>query len=342
MRIHRDSLLRIAKETSSQRTFADKTIIAVYLTGSLLTENPFMGGTTDIDLVFVHSGMPNTRREVIPLSPEIHLDIKHNPHSEYENTRELRVNPWLGPELWAPQLLYEKEHFFEFVQAGVRDKFHEKINVLARAQLNMSHARQVWSGIKIDTAGGFVHLMAFLKSLNHAVNAIAILNGAVLAERRYLLQFPARAEAAGKSVLYDQLIVLLGGNLVDAESMTTHLSNWEKTFVEAGSRTNADARLHPARLNYYKSAMKVLLESGNLAAPLWPLLYTGTLAASVLPKSRLKAWESTIKQLGLSLDTFQGRLEALDQFLDGIEILLEDMASADGIDTTYQNGRKVD
>ena len=301
-----------------------------------------MGGTTDIDLVFVHKGKIPFRREVIFLSPEIHLDIKHNPISEYDKPRDLRMNPWLGPELWDPMLLFEKEHFFEFIQAVVRDKFFETVNVIARARKNLDHARQIWRGLQLPQVKGPALILSYLKSLNHAANAVAIMNGPVLAERRYLLQLPACCEAVGKPAFFDQLIALLGSSQASSKSMTTALPHWSESFIAAGDRTKADARLHPARLNYYKCAMEAMLESGNPHALLWPLLCTWTLAVSVLPKARCAAWEAAIKDLGLSGNLFKEHLENLDHLLDGIEMLLDDTASAQGLGATYQDGRKVD
>ncbi len=119
--------------------------MAAYLTGSLRTDNPFLGNATDIDIVFVHAGEPKIRREIIPLTPEIHLDIVHNPRSLYDKPKELRVHPWLGPELYDPLPLYVTQHFFEFIQAGVRDRYNEPANVQVRSHRLAENARQVWS-----------------------------------------------------------------------------------------------------------------------------------------------------------------------------------------------------
>jgi len=73
---YRETLIRIAKETAQKRALSDPGLVAAYLTGSLRTDNPFLGNATDIDIVFVHAGQPESRREIIPLTPEIHLDIR--------------------------------------------------------------------------------------------------------------------------------------------------------------------------------------------------------------------------------------------------------------------------
>ena len=203
--------------------------MAAYLTGSLRSENPFLGNATDIDIVFVHAGEPKVRREIIALTPEIHLDIVHNPRSEYEKPKELRVHPWLGPELYDPLPLYGTQHFFEFVQAGVRAGYDEPVNVLARARRNADHARQIWSGLQFSQETGPALLLSYLKSINHAANAIALLTGVPLAERRFLLQFQERAAAAGAPGLAAGLTDLLGGDQVDGDALKTFLPDWGRT-----------------------------------------------------------------------------------------------------------------
>ena len=44
---------------------------------SLLTEHPFLGNTTDIDIVFVHAEEPQVSREILPVTAEVHLDLRH-------------------------------------------------------------------------------------------------------------------------------------------------------------------------------------------------------------------------------------------------------------------------
>ena len=111
MRVTRDSLIRIAKETTQERVYNDPEIIAAYLTGSLLSAEPMLGGTADIDLVFVYKNKPAKAREFVKLTPDFHLDISRRAKDEYKSPRELRGDPWLGFEMYAPMLLYEREKF---------------------------------------------------------------------------------------------------------------------------------------------------------------------------------------------------------------------------------------
>ena len=43
MRVTRESLIRIARETAQQRAYDNRDLIAAYLTGSLLTQEPMLG-----------------------------------------------------------------------------------------------------------------------------------------------------------------------------------------------------------------------------------------------------------------------------------------------------------
>jgi hypothetical protein len=331
MRITRETLVRIAKETAQKRALADPGLVAAYLTGSLRSENPFLGNSTDIDIVLVHAGQPKVRREVLPVTPEIHLDIVHNPRSEYERPKELRIHPWLGPELYDPLPLYVTQHFFEFIQAGVRAEYSEPVNVLARARKNAEHARQIWSGLQLSQETGPALLLSYLKGVNHAANAVALLTGGPLAERRFLLQFQERAGAAGAPGLAAGLLGLLGGAQVDAATLSKFLTEWEKTFVEAASRKEVHASIAAPRLAYYKLAFEAMLAGEYPQSVLWPLVHTWTLSAAVLPPTHLSKWQAAGETLGLTGEAFNERMEGLDNFLDTVEELLENMATSQGL-----------
>jgi hypothetical protein len=331
MRITREMLIRIAKETAQKRALSDPGLVAAYLTGSLRSENPFLGNSTDIDIVLVHTGKTKIRREIVPLTPEIHLDIIHNPRSEYEKPKELRTNPWLGPELYDPLPLYGTQHFFEFVQAGVRAGYDEPANVLRRARRNAEHARQVWSGLQISQEIGPDRLLSYLKSVNHAANAIALLKGGPLSERRFMFQFQERAAAAEAPGLANGLLGLLGGNQVDTATLGDLPTEWEKTFVEASSRNQVDASIAAPRLAYYKQAFQTMLAGEFPHTVLWPLIHTWTLSAAALPSADQSSWQAACETFGLTGEPFNERLEGLDHFLDSIEEILENMAASQGL-----------
>jgi hypothetical protein len=330
MRLTRETLIGIARETVEKRIHAGTGLVAAYLTGSLLTENPFLGNATDIDLVFVHAKEPKVRREIVALTPEVHLDIRHNTRVEYDKPKELRVHPWMGPELYDPMPLYVTQHFFEFVQAGVRDRYNDPASVLARSRRLAVAARQVWSQIKTSQATGPELLIFYLSAVQLAANAVALLAGGPLAERRLLLQLPARAEAAGAPGLAAGLDGLVGAKRAQKEKLRELLPEWEKAFLEAARRPQVEVRISAARLGYYRLAFDAMLESETPQALVWPLINTWTLAAAILPAPWKDPWRAACEQLGLDEASFEERMEGLDRYLDTVDELLEKKLALQG------------
>jgi hypothetical protein len=331
MLISRENLIRIAKETAEKSAISDPDLVAAYLTGSLRTDDPFLGNATDVDIVFIHAGEPKIRREIIPLTPEIHLDIFHNPRRLYEKPKELRVHPWLGPELYDPLPLVVNHHFFEFVQAGVRDRYHESSSVQARSHQLAQQARQTWSRLQTHPEHGPALVLDYLKSISLAANAVALLTSAPLAERRFLMQFPACALAAGQPDLAAGLLSLLGAASLDGATLEGLLPEWEKSFLDAASNPDVNKSIAAARLGYYKLAFQASLAGDFPQAMLWPLLLTWTRAVSVLPPLWQISWRSACEMLGLDEASFNERLSGLDHFLDSLESLQEKLTTSQGL-----------
>jgi predicted nucleotidyltransferase len=335
MRVTRDSLIRIAKETVQERAYNDHDIVAAYLTGSLLTEDPMLGGTTDIDLVFVHKDKPMKGREFVKLTPDFHIDISRRAKDEFKAPRELRGDPWLGYEIYDPMLLYEREKFFEFVQASLRAgfDFEKPPLMLQRCRGLYSHGRQIWMDLMdVGDGAGPREIRQYFKSLYHAVNVIAELVGPPIQERRLLLEFPARAELAQKPGMAAGAFGLIGANNVDAEKIRSWLADWKAAFTAASAKPGVDARIHPSRLHYYEKAILAMLEGENPKASLWPLMHTWTLSAIALDGEQIQFWRKACEDLGLIGSSFEERVQGLDQYLDEIDILLEEIAKENGIE----------
>src|SRR5688500_1996884 len=339
MLVSRESLIRIAKETAQQRAFNDRGIIAAYLTGSLVSKeiDPILGGTADIDVIMVHAEEPMYRREFVKLTPDFHVDISHRARAEFKRPRELRLDPWLGWEMYDPLLLYEREKFFEFIQAGLRAgfEFNAPAPALQRSRILLSHARQIWRDL-LETGDTVTpqDVVQYMKSLYHAVNAVAELSGPPLQERRLMLDFASRAETAQRPEMNAALISLLGGSDLDPSTLSAWMPEWKMAFESAMESNRVDPRIHPARLNYYEKAIRAILASDNPRAALWPLLQTWSLAVDTLPEHALEPWRSACSQLGLTAPGFQERVEGLDRFLDDVEALLDELATQYGLETS--------
>ena len=336
MRVTRESLIRIAKETAQERAYNDPDIIAAYLTGSLLNIEPMLGGTADIDLVFVYKNLPAKPREFIKLTADFHLDISRRAKDEFKSPRKLRGDPWLGYEMYDPILLYEREKFFDFVQASLRagSDFEKPALMLGRCRKMLSHGRGIWTDLsEIETAAGPKEIRKYMKSLFHAINSVAELSGPPIHERRLLLEFPARAEEAQKPGLAVGAYGLIGANRIDADKVKSWLADWKAAFSVASENKKVDLRIHDCRLNYYEKAIKAMLEGETPLAALWPLLHTWTLSAEVLQGDHLQFWQKACGELGLLGDGFTERVQGLDQFNDEIEATLDEIATANGLET---------
>jgi hypothetical protein len=338
MRVTRESLIRIAKETAQERAFNDRGIIAAYLTGSLVSPetDPMLGGTTDIDIIFVHAEEPKHRREFVTLTPDFHLDISHRAKSEFKRPRELRLDPWLGWEMYDPMLLYEREKFFEFIQAGLRAgfEFNAPAPALQRSRLLLSQARSIWRDLlQAEETVMPKDVAQYMKSLYHAVNAVAELSGPPLQDRRLMLEFAPRAEMAQRPEMNAALAGLLGASHLDPAFIHDWIPEWRLAFESAMESSRVDPRIHSARLNYYEKAIRSILAGETPRSALWPMLQTWTLAVEILPE-QMAAWTAACEQLGFSSSGFEEHVNVLDQFLDEVEILLDELATQHGLETS--------
>ena len=232
MRITPEMLHKLARDTVDKRTRSDHTLLAVYLHGSLLGEHPLLGNSADIDLFFVHNEEVTIEREIVRLSDDVHLDISHHSHRLYRQPRELRVHPWLGPTVYGCRILYDPQHFMDFAQASVRGQFYRPDNVLQRARQQLEHAREIWLSFTTDQPLPEPEdASRYLRALDHAVNAVAGLSGHPLTERRFLLDFPARAGAVRHPGLSVGLLGLLGGTAVDSERLRSWLPACREAYL---------------------------------------------------------------------------------------------------------------
>jgi hypothetical protein len=337
MRITRKMLLNLAHQAVLKRTDGLHDVEAVYLIGSAAElENPLLGGSVDIDLVFIHRNTPSQTYEREAISPDIHLDILHRSTREYEPIRTLRTNAWRAPELYAPRVLFKTGFFFDRLQAALLSEYDDPRHTLARARQFLEHGRGIW--FDLQTIGALIRpndFNRYLKALLHAANALTALdNRPPLSERRFLPQLQARAAALGQDSLATAFIHLLcPREMPTTAELDAWLTAWQDAWDAAIARKTPSHKIHPARRNYYLGGFRALRESERPHDLLWPLLVTWTLTvlgldADAAPRQR---WEQALQRLGLGDEGFRRQVAALDAFLDQIDILLEDFAAQIGL-----------
>ncbi|HAD05689.1 MAG TPA: hypothetical protein DCE76_00855 [Anaerolineaceae bacterium] len=326
MRITLEALHKAARESAERYARRDRSLVCIYLTGSLLGDEPLLGGTTDIDLIFVHTTLPPYPREIVRLTDEIHLDIAHLPQSAFQQPRRLRADNWIGSFLCAnPIVLHDLGHWFEFTQASAGAQFDLPEYVLQRARQFSDNARQSWLDLQAQPAESTPRqIHQYLDILENASNAVSVLYGTPLTERRFLIEFPKRAESAGRPGMAAGLADLIQDDPASYELIENLLENWRSAMQAAGALPEKPPRLDPARQAYYERAILSLSEESPAAA-LWLMLRTWTRAARALPEDAdvLSAWQAGCKRLALSADSLPERLKAVDAYLDIVEETLD-------------------
>ena len=330
MRITRDTLLNQARENAKLLTTKDRSIICIYVSGSLLREDPFLGGITDIDLICVHDRPVKMKREIIRLSPDITLDLAHYDQEEFEPPRKLRTNAWIGSWLEAvPIVLYDTLRWYDFMRAAATAQIWKAENVVARVRSFLVPARKTWADLQEEAIPqGIKRTTAFLGALADTANAVACLTGSPVAERRLVYELPSRAEAAGLPDFTANFIPLFTSAEFTDENFSAWADSYHLFFDALKDIPESLAELALCRRAYYEKAVRALYPV-NPAGALWLLLNTWTRAATVLPKTEqpYKDWQSICRQLEVDSKSLTARLDDLDHLLDTVEEVTDRLAS---------------
>jgi len=325
MQLTPEVLYQFAETAVKEIVAADASIIAAYLCGSaVLPGNPLLGGTTDIDVVFIHTRESQTEREILRLTDDVHLDISHHSQDAYRQGRELRIHPWMGPTLNNAKPLYDPRHFLDFTQASVRGLFHRPDHKIQRSRALLDKARQTWMDFQSISVTLVPNLVSnYLKAVENATNAVASLEGEPLTKRRLLLEFPQRAEKLGVPGMMNGIMGLLGAYHIQDEQIPAWISDWDQTYAAIPEETRP-ADLHPDRKDYYLRTFEAMLNGGDPKAALWPLINTWTLAASTLSTGNpaYQVWREACQQLELLPSDPSEKIAALDAFIDQVEAVI--------------------
>ena len=334
MRITRETLMRIARSAADERARVSRRIRCIYLTGSLMEEEPLLGGTADVDLVIIYDTEPNAPREIVPVTDEVHLDIACFAQETFRQPRHLRTDPWLGPFIYAkPLVLFDPQHWFDYIQAATGAQFWQADYTLARARAFAEQARRTWMNLTLQSEPSHARrLYAYLKVIENAGNALVSLSALPLAERRFLMHLERHLQQAGWSDLYAQMVALLSEEIeVNDAQWQAWVNSATQAWDQSANQESLPPRLHPARRAYYLKAAGALWDSAPSAA-YWLLLRVWTLAAAHLPAGSpdLQTWQEMTRQVGLDKSRYSARLEQMDAFLDRVEETLDRWGDAHG------------
>jgi hypothetical protein len=334
MRITKELLYKFANETVKQRKRSEPDIHAAYLMGSLLDDEPLLGGTTDIDLVLVHKYLAPMARETTALTPEISVDILHKTQADFDPPRQFRQNALIGyPLTYYHILLYDTDHWLEFLQSSVTAEFQRADNVLGRVNNLLESAREGWRSLNdLPAPSQLDWLDQFLVTLEMGANAIAGLIGPPLTTRRFMMTFSQRLEELGTPEVWSVFCGLLGCS----EDMDIKSKPWSAAFeedlVRLATTDSPPPHLAPCRHAYYFQGIKALTHHDEPLFALWPLLRTWLDVQLALPQPSPGAdtWQDLLTTLNFTESVRDGKSRALDAFLDRIEVLIETWADTYG------------
>lgn len=339
MRITRDILLKIARDTAAERVRISRRILCIILTGSLAGEDPIMGGTADIDLISVEDGQPLVQREIVPLTDEVSLDIAHYTREDFSQPRRLRADPWLGGVLYhKPPVLHDSNHWFDYIQASTSAQFMAPENILSRARSFTNQARELWSELSLrPSTDPLKRVFTYLRTLEYAGNAFASLSGMPLTERRFLIELPRRALQAGQPSLSAELLRLLAAEVEvsDAEWLDWQ-AGWDSALRAVARSEGCPPRLHAARRGYYTRAAAALWAE-QPSASFWILTHTWAEAAAALPEdsAHRAEFQQICDKSGLSaltdLERIDERLILLDDYIDRVDEALDAWGAQNGV-----------
>lgn len=327
MRITPEMLTKIAKDHVARRVRKEKDLVAVYLTGSVSEGEPLLGGSTDIDLIFVHKEDPPLKREVLRVTYEISLDIEHHHQSFYTYHRRLRQNPWIGFALQNHQnILHDHDHWLEFIQASVSARFNSPENVYGRAFQFAEKARMQWYDLEDPQEVPWEAWIAlYFKAVGTAANAVACLNGPALTTRRFMLDFTTRTEALDRLPLLGDLTRLLGNENMNEAVFSEWHPVWVETLETANKETGCPPNISKVRKAYFMQSVEAMAESESFHAVIWPMIETWQQALTCIDDHHYhQLWQNFLEVLGFHTDKRDELLRTLDQFIDQGEHILED------------------
>lgn len=334
MKVTREKLIRLGENFLKQRSAKDRSIQCAYLTGSILDEDPFIHETTDMDIIMVHSGEMQAYREIAPVSGDVTLDIYHYPTGYFSNTRNLRVDPWLGSSLcFDPIVLFGKGHWFEFILASTESTFFIPENVIERSKVFLTQAHKYYADMRRLAATGneVSYVFRYLLSIENAVNAVACLGNKPITMRRFIDDMKDRCDELENAVIPAQVYRMVQGGAMS--SYETYARAWKFYLEYFSGYTRPDFfnEYSAARLPYYTDAAEYYWRT-HLPSGIWVMLYSWTQVMNAMQIEQNEYYHQLADDLQMSPDYAERRLQDVDRLLDFCEDAIEKWSRAKGVD----------
>ncbi len=334
MRVTRNLLLNAARDHVKSQTYNNPDIACVFLIGSLVKEEAFIGDATDIDLVFIHNTEPSSEREVLALADNYHLDVFHYPRRIFNQPKDLRTDPWMGCLFCEkPFVLFDSYHYYDFIRAGVFSSFFSPINSLARSQYFYTRAREGWAALhNADPVITVDFVYEYLQVLWSAGNAISCLVGKPLPERNFLSKLEEVTTYLGRPGLASGLRDLYAIDDYSIFNWEDNINSMKVSFQTLAEKSYCPPQYSPARFQYYRCAV-LAHQNERSDEALWILLWIWSNVMHVLPRktTEVKSWKAFCQEIKIDLDSFPARIEQLDLYLDALDTTIEEWKNISGI-----------
>lgn len=333
MRLTRERLLNLTNSYLTKIVRKDPNIICIYLTGSMLNEDPFIGGTTDVDLVIVHNHPRDIPRQIVPITEEATLDIHFFQQAYYTPQRKIRLDPWVGPALcFDPVLLYGKGHWFEFTQAAIEAGFFQPGCVLQRSRLFFAKAFESYRELRQNRSmTQSRYILTTLRTIENVCNSVASLNGPPLTDRRILKSFKDVCEA----VKIEDAVPLLNQLFLSENDLKPHrdyfLQSWTYYLEQFGKSDLARTipKYHAFRLKYYTAAVETYWDE-HLISALWLMLKTWSVVVEWCSLQGNPHYDGFLNALQAGLPFHETRESQLSDFIDCVDEGIERWGNENG------------
>jgi hypothetical protein len=327
--ITRERLIELAEREAEKRG-QRRRLVAAYVVGTVATGDPLLAGSADVDIVMIHSEPPLRDREVVTLSPDVHLDLHHYDRARYGQPRELRIDPDLGPSLCRAIRVFDPDHFFDWVQAGACAQFDLPSQRVTRGRTLLARAREKREALRADS----VAALNFTTAAFDGANAAMMVSGLPCSGRRLIPDLRARFEQLDRLDLFRHLIELFKADQADSTSVADWIADWAKAYDRLMSE-GADPLKQPARRDYFLRAFHELADAGQPEAimPLlimhWPGI-DGEAEGEPELSAEYRGYQDLLRATDLMPDQMESRKHDLEATLDEMEMFLEDWAERHG------------
>lgn len=334
MKVTRKMLLETARNYVKEQTFNDPDIACVFLVGSLMGDDPFLGESTDIDLIFIHNTEPALSHEIYSLGDDFLFDNLHYSRRVFNQPKEIRQDPWLGCLFCdAPIVLYDSYHYYDFLRAGIYSDFFSPTNIYTRSQFFYKKARDRWMEMQHQTDEFSADLVYdYLLTLYDAANCIACLVGKPLPERRFLSGLESVTTYLGRPGLASGMRDLYGINDYTSFPWQEYLQHMSDAVTALSEKPYCPPQYSPNRFHYYQQAVSFYqMDRADEAA--WVLFWVWTNVIHTLPKRapEVKDWKILCEHLNFTKESFPLHLQQLDSYLEAVDTTSTEWQKVSGL-----------